>query len=184
MERLTKKIDSYTVFPEELIGVALVPDNPIMCKMLLRLAAYEDTGLTPESVEALKLSMMGKAISEITEFNGLPIDRLKELAAADREGRVVLLPCQSERLTMADYIRRETAVNAILGEPTDAHYPEWYAQILMKLPTADGAPVVHCRECEHSYEAVGGRVCTYGVCVDCEVPEDFFCFYGERKNVG
>ena len=35
-----------------------------------RLAAYEDTGLYPESVEALKLSMMGKAISEITEFDG------------------------------------------------------------------------------------------------------------------
>ena len=96
MERLTKKIDSCTVFPEELIGVTLVPDNPIMCKMLLRLAAYEDTGLEPESVEALKLSMMGKAISEITEFDGLPIDRLRELAEADKDGRVVVLPCQSE----------------------------------------------------------------------------------------
>lgn len=57
-----------------------------------RLAVYEDTGLTPESVEALKLSMIGKAISEITEFEGLPIERLKELARADKEGRVVLLP--------------------------------------------------------------------------------------------
>lgn len=60
-----------------------------------RLAAYEDTGLLPESVEALKLSMMGKAISEITEFNGLPIDRLKELARADKEGRVAILPCEA-----------------------------------------------------------------------------------------
>lgn len=57
-----------------------------------RLAAYEDTGLYPESVEALKLSMMGKAISEITEFDGLPIDRLRELAEADKDGRVVVLP--------------------------------------------------------------------------------------------
>ena len=59
-----------------------------------RLKAYEDTGLYPESVEALKLSMMGKAISEITEFNGLPIDRLRELAEADKDGRVVVLPCR------------------------------------------------------------------------------------------
>ena len=59
-----------------------------------RLKAYEDTGLTPESVEALKLSMMGKTISEITEFEGLPIERLKKLARADREGRVVVLPCK------------------------------------------------------------------------------------------
>lgn len=59
-----------------------------------RLKAYEDTGMYPESVEALKLSMMGKAISEITEFNGLPIDRLRELAEADKDGRLVVLPCK------------------------------------------------------------------------------------------
>lgn len=59
-----------------------------------RLKAYEDTGMYPESVEALKLSMMGKAISEITEFNGLPIDRLRELAEADKDERVVVLPCK------------------------------------------------------------------------------------------
>ena len=62
-------------------------------KVWERLKAYEDTGLEPESVEALKLSMMGKAISEITEFDGLPIDRLRELAEADKDGRVVVLPC-------------------------------------------------------------------------------------------
>ena len=59
-----------------------------------RLREYEDTGLYPESVEALKLSMMGKAISEITEFDGLPIDRLRELCKADKDGRVVVLPCK------------------------------------------------------------------------------------------
>lgn len=59
-----------------------------------RLKAYEDTGMYPESVEALKLSMMGKAISEVTEFDGLPIDRLRELAEADRDGRVLILPCK------------------------------------------------------------------------------------------
>ena len=59
-----------------------------------RLAAYEDTGLTPENVEALKLSAMGKAIAEITEFDGLPIDRLRELAESDKDGRVVVLPCK------------------------------------------------------------------------------------------
>lgn len=53
MERLTKKIDRCTVFPEELVGVTLVPDNPIMCKLLLRLAAYEDTGLTPGDIKEL-----------------------------------------------------------------------------------------------------------------------------------
>ena len=46
---------------------------------------------------------------------------------------------------MEEYIKRETAVDTILGEPTDAHYPEWYASILMGLPADDVAPVVHGR---------------------------------------
>lgn len=63
-------------------------------KVWERLKAYEDTGLEPESVEALKLSMMGKAIAEIKEFSGLPVDLLRELAEADKDGRVVVLPCK------------------------------------------------------------------------------------------
>lgn len=53
-----------------------------------RLAAYEDTGLEPEAVEHLKLASMGKAIAEIKEFDGVPIDRLRELAQADRDGKL------------------------------------------------------------------------------------------------
>ena len=53
-----------------------------------RLAAYEDTGLEPEAVEHLKLASMGRAVAEITEFEGIPIDRLRELAQADREGKI------------------------------------------------------------------------------------------------
>ena len=71
-----------------------IKDCPFEIAVCERLAAYEDTGIEPESVEALKLSMMGKAISEVTEFDGLPIDRLRELAEADRDGRVLILPCK------------------------------------------------------------------------------------------
>ena len=74
-------------------GGCKIKDCPFETAVCERLATYEDTGLYPESVEALKLSMMGKAISEITEFDGLPIDRLRELAEADKDGRVVVLPC-------------------------------------------------------------------------------------------
>ena len=95
MERLTKRSKNGGVyFPEELVGVTLTPDNATIHRLLWRLAAYEDTGLEPESVGALKLSMMGKAISEITEFDGLPIGRLRELAEADKDERVVVLPCK------------------------------------------------------------------------------------------
>lgn len=63
-------------------------------KVWERLKAYEDTGLSPEEVEHLKLASMGKAIAEITEFEGIPIDRMRELAQAEKEGRCVVLPCK------------------------------------------------------------------------------------------
>lgn len=59
-----------------------------------RLKQYEDTKRTPEQIEALEAAIIGKAVAQITEFEGLPIARLRELAVADQEGRVVVLPCK------------------------------------------------------------------------------------------
>lgn len=97
MERLTKRINGVVTYigkenSSDTGQIAAELNVAARREILERLAAYEDTGLTPESVETLKLSMMGKTISEITEFEGLPIERLKELARADREGCVVLQP--------------------------------------------------------------------------------------------
>lgn len=75
-------------------GVSKDVLRQIIRQLYSALAAYEGTGLAPESVEALKLSMMGKTIAEIKEFNGLPVDRLRELAEADKDGRLVVLPCK------------------------------------------------------------------------------------------
>ena len=59
-----------------------------------RLKRYEDTKRTPEQIEALEAAIMGKAVAQITEFEGLPIARLRELAVADKDGRCVVLPCK------------------------------------------------------------------------------------------
>lgn len=68
-----------------------------------QLKRYEDTKRTPEQIEALEAAIMGKAVAQITEFEGLPIARLRELAVADKEGRVVVLPCKvGERWTDED----------------------------------------------------------------------------------
>ena len=37
---------------------------------------------------------------------------------------------------MSDLISRRSAIDAIMCEPTDAHYPSWYAERLEQLPTA------------------------------------------------
>ena len=54
-----------------------------------RLAAYEDTGLEPEEVSAL-IKDWSDLRTIIGECGG--IDRLRELAEADRDGRLVVLP--------------------------------------------------------------------------------------------
>ena len=42
-----------------------------------------------------------------------------------------------------EYIEREAAIRAILGQPPEPHYPEWYYQDIKEIPAADVAPVVH-----------------------------------------
>ena len=56
-----------------------------------RLAAYEDTGLTPEEVSAL-IKDWSDLCTIVGECGG--IDRLQELAEADKDGRVAVLPCK------------------------------------------------------------------------------------------
>lgn len=72
-----------------------------------RLAEYEDTGLEPKDV----VDLMGAhpmAISKLVEYHALgPIARLRELAQADKEGRCVVLPCESvpARYDVADMLK-------------------------------------------------------------------------------
>lgn len=52
-ERITRRAsDGSLVFPSELVGVPLTPDNELMCRILHRLAAYEDTDFDPEAATA------------------------------------------------------------------------------------------------------------------------------------
>lgn len=115
MERLTYFKDGY--WRVNFSGVQYQAD------FVDRLAAYEDTGLYPESVEALKLSMMGKAISEITEFDGLPIDRLRELAEADKDGRVVVLPCKVGDTVY--FVNKQILEFAVVGYAVDETGISW-----------------------------------------------------------
>lgn len=55
-----------------------------------RLAAYEDTGRTPEEID-----MDHEAAETLRQLcRNCDLDRLEELAEADRDGRVVVLPCK------------------------------------------------------------------------------------------
>lgn len=60
-----------------------------------RLAAYEETGLTPEQcAEYAKAGREGRYIVlRDAEQDG--VKRIRELAEADKDGRLVVLPCKS-----------------------------------------------------------------------------------------
>lgn len=83
MERLTKKIGDTVVFPPDLIGVTLTPDTDLMHTILTQLAAYEDTGLTPEEIKEL-----------LHDTTGPLHHKLGEWIDADASGRLVVLPCK------------------------------------------------------------------------------------------
>lgn len=73
-----------------------IGDTEYSGKAVDRLAAYEDTCLEPE--EVLPKEYAGeimKSMILLKEYQKLgPIDRLRELAEADRDGRCVVMPCQ------------------------------------------------------------------------------------------
>ena len=55
-----------------------------------RLAAYEDTRLEPEEID-----MDHEAAEQLRQLcQGCDLDRLEELAEADKDGRLVVLPCK------------------------------------------------------------------------------------------
>lgn len=115
MERLTKYeiIGGYArVFP-------MVADAQ---KILSRLAAYEDTGLTPERcAEFARADAEGRYIvMRDAEQEG--VARLRELAEADKNGRVVVLPRwknEKERLERQRLMRimADGAIDRLMKNP-------------------------------------------------------------------
>ena len=61
-----------------------------------RLAAYEDTGLEPEEIAKIREDVENGYMKSAARRYGISVDRLRELAQADREGRCVVLPCKVE----------------------------------------------------------------------------------------
>ena len=100
MERLTEWNDeqpSHAYYPrcfEEPCygGGCKIKDCPFETAVCDRLAAYEDTGLTPEEIKApfTEDAMINLAAQAL----GVEPSRLRELAVADQGGRVIVLPCE------------------------------------------------------------------------------------------
>ncbi len=84
-------------------------DCPAFDRLVERLAAYEDTGLTPEQcAEYAKADREGRYIV-LRDAEPEGVKRLRELAEADKDGRVAMLPCKvgGSMLNMSDIERPE-----------------------------------------------------------------------------
>lgn len=100
MERLTRRINGVVVYvgaknPYSTGQIPCEVEPAGVREMMDRLAAYEDTGLTPQEV----ISMHGewRAMMSVLNSIGGGYTRLRELAEADKDGRLVVLPFTSGR---------------------------------------------------------------------------------------
>lgn len=97
MERMTEWNDEQTrhayyprCFEEPCYGGGCkIKDCPFETAVCDRLAAYEDTGLSPE-----KVSWMKEVVEAAFDNETSRIERAHNLHVADKEGRVVVLPCK------------------------------------------------------------------------------------------
>lgn len=89
MERLTNKREADAQREAYKRRLANGYPRNIPEERFLRLAAYEDTGLTPEQCENAK-AIIESAFSDDTSR----AERIRELLKADKDGRLVVLPCK------------------------------------------------------------------------------------------
>lgn len=76
-----------------------------------------------------------------------------------------------------EYILKEEAILAINGQPTELHYPDWYASQIKTIKPVDVAPVIHahwiykhgelhCSRCNERILNIIHRGCL-NYCPDC-----------------
>ena len=88
MERLTNKREADAQREDYERRLANGYPRNIPEERFLRLAAYEDTGLSPQACTEAREA--GKVLSSCD----ISFGRLAELLTADKDGRVVVLPCK------------------------------------------------------------------------------------------
>lgn len=90
MERLTNKREADAQRKEYERRLANGYPRNIPEERFLRLTAYEDTHMMPSDVTSMRMDMA--IIAAL--FDGVDVDRMKELTEADKDGRLVVLPCK------------------------------------------------------------------------------------------
>ena len=123
-------------------GECKIKDCPFETAVCDRLAAYEDTGLTPERcAEFARADAEGRYIvMRDAEQEG--VDRLREIAEADKDGRCVVLPCKvGDILWITGSIRRLYSAKVrtfFIGHPSGVRWGD----------NDDGIQMIRTTECD------------------------------------
>ncbi len=96
-----------------------------------RLAAYEDTELTPEEID-----MDHEAAETLRQLcRGCDLDRLEKLAEADKDGRLLVPPCKVD-----DVLYRAFPSGVVVHRVANVMYrgltSRWYIDTIPNLPYA------------------------------------------------
>lgn len=97
MERLTTRIAGHVYYTKGKYEETV----PAECEtgdvraILQRLADFEDTDLTPEKIIGLASEVKRLERQLASLLDGISANRLRDLAAAEKDGRCVVLPCQN-----------------------------------------------------------------------------------------
>ena len=80
-----------------------------------------------------------------------------------------------------DCISRHGAIDMIMGQPPEAHYPSWYAEQIKALPPAH-PEIIRCRNCK--YYMLGSDDVRYCFNHDDDIlwQDDDFCSRAERRE--
>ena len=81
---------------------------------------------------------------------------------------------------MDDLIRRQVAIDTILGQPPEPHYPSWYAEQIKELPPAE-PQIIRCKDCNFwtkQKDSLQGRCALMGT----YPTGNWFCGNAERRT--
>lgn len=88
-------------------------------------------------------------------------------------------------MEMDEYIKKETAYRAIMGERPEAREPSWFAELVLEIPAADVVEVVRCKVCQKCLidnSKMELHLCMKRPSFPVRVKLDGFCSDGERKD--
>lgn len=88
-------------------------------------------------------------------------------------------------MEMDEYIKKETAYRAIMGERPEAREPSWFAELVLEIPAEDVVEVVRCRDCKFGVTPYGDEHDGWIECLNIPGRILFgcndFCSCGERR---